>query len=365
MRLALVTEIPAPFRIPLFNELAARVELDVLFLSRSDPKRPYPVYEQEFAFDWSVLPGRDLLRTPRWVVLNRGVAARLARSRPDALVVGGWNQPAFWASARWARRNGVPLLLWVESTSRDARTGFAGFERAKRRLLHSAARVVVPGAASLRYVVSLGYPERHVVVAPNAVDPAIFGTRVDELRARRDDVRRELGVDGCTFLYVGRLDPEKGVDVLLAAMARVPDAKLAIVSGGGADEGALRAQAPPNVRFAGRVERPVEWYVAADAFVLPSRSDQWAMVLNEAAVAGLPIVASDAAGGTHDLVEDGVNGVRVPAGDVDALAAAIERVCGDEELRSRAGARSREIARGYTPELWAQAVAAGAAEVVR
>jgi glycosyltransferase involved in cell wall biosynthesis len=365
VRLTLVTEIPAPFRIPLFNELAARAELDVVFLSRNDPKRPYPVYEQEFAFGWSVLPGRDLLRSPRWVVLNRDVGKTLARSRPDALVVGGWNQPAFWASARWAKKHGVPLVLWVESTARDARTGFAGFERAKRRLLHSAARVIVPGVASRDYVVSLGYRSEHVIVAPNAVDPAIFDTRVEELRARRDALRAELGVEGCTFLYVGRLDPEKGVDLLLHAMAHVPEARLAIVSGGGSDEEALRAGAPPNVRFVGRVERPVEWYVAADAFVLPSRSDQWGMVLNEAAAAGLPIVASDAAGGTHDLVVDGVNGFQVAAGDAHALAEAIERVCGDDAFRATAGARSREIARGYTPELWAAAVATGAAEAVR
>jgi glycosyltransferase involved in cell wall biosynthesis len=360
VRLTLVTEIPAPFRIPLFNELAVRADLHVLFLSRRDPKRPYPVLADEFGFDWEVLPGRDLLRRPRWVVLNAGVGRALKRAPPDALLLGGWNQPAFWAAALHARRRRLPVLLWVESTARDARTGFTGFELAKRRMLHGAARVVVPGNASRDYVVSLGYPRDRIVIAPNAVDPAIFSTGADELRTRRDALRAELGVEGCTFLYVGRLDPEKGVDVLLRAMRDVPDARLVIVSGGGSSEAALRAQAPPNVRFAGRVERPVQWYVAADAFVLPSRSDQWGMVLNEAAAAGLPIVASDAAGATHDLVEDGENGIRVPPDDVHALTAALRRTCTDGAFRGRAGERSREIAARFIPAAWADAVARAA-----
>jgi glycosyltransferase involved in cell wall biosynthesis len=364
VRLALLTEIPAPFRIPLFNELGALADLHVAFLSRRDPKRPYPVYADEFAFSWEVLPGRDILRKPRWVVLNAGVGRALRRARPDAVIVGGWNQPAFWAAALHARRLRVPFLLWVESTARDARTGFPGFELAKRRMLQGAARVLVPGNASRDYVASLGYPRERVVVAPNAVDPAIFAQGADELRARRDELRAELGVEGCTFLYVGRLDPEKGVDVLLRALRDVPEVQLVVLSGGGSAEAELRALAPPNVRFAGREERPVRWYAAADAFVLPSRSDQWGMVLNEAAAAGLPIVASEAAGATHDLVEDGGNGIRVPPDDVRALADALRRIFTDDRFRARAGERSREIARRFTPAAWAQAVASGAADAV-
>ena len=81
------------------------------------------------------------------------------------------------------------------------------------------------------------------------------------------------------------------------------------------------------------------------------------MALNEAALAGLPLVSTTAAGGAHDLIEEGVNGFRVPPGDVDALRASIVRLAEDEEFRRRAGARSREIAARFTPDAWADAVA--------
>jgi glycosyltransferase involved in cell wall biosynthesis len=89
------------------------------------------------------------------------------------------------------------------------------------------------------------------------------------------------------------------------------------------------------------------------------------MVLNEAATAGLPLVATDAAGAAHDLVAPGENGFRVPADDAAALADALRHLCGDGELRERAGVRSREIAAGFTPEAWARAVRDVVHEVLR
>jgi glycosyltransferase involved in cell wall biosynthesis len=93
-------------------------------------------------------------------------------------------------------------------------------------------------------------------------------------------------------------------------------------------------------------------------FVLPSRSEPWGMVLNEAAAAGLPLVATEESGAAHDLVDG--NGYRVAAGDVDALRDALSSLAADSELRARMGARSRELAKRFTPEAWADGVASAA-----
>ena len=81
------------------------------------------------------------------------------------------------------------------------------------------------------------------------------------------------------------------------------------------------------------------------------------MVLNEAAAAGLPLVATEAAGAGYDLIEEGVNGYRVPVDDAGALAAALTRVAESPAWRLEAGERSRELTSGYTGEAWAGAVA--------
>jgi glycosyltransferase involved in cell wall biosynthesis len=356
----LLTEIPAPFRIPLFNALAdsGAVGLDVLFLSDRDPKRPYRVYADEFRFRWRILPRRELVRGGRWIVFSGGVLRALRRLRPAVVVVGGWNQPAFWLAALYSGLARVPLVAWVESTSRDERVGRAWTEVPKRLIVGRCAAFLVPGRASRDYLLGLGVTEDRITVAPNAVDTSLFGTAVDVARRDRDGLRQTLGLTRCTFLCVGRLDREKGIDLLLDAMRDV-EADL-VVAGRGPEQERLRALAPSNVRFAGWLERDelVQWYAAADAFVLPSRSEQWGMVLNEAATAGLPLIATEAVGAAHDLIEDGVNGFRVPTREVAPLTRALARVAADAGLRLTAGRRSRELARQHTPTAWAEAVAA-------
>jgi phosphatidylinositol alpha 1,6-mannosyltransferase len=157
-------------------------------------------------------------------------------------------------------------------------------------------------------------------------------------------------------LTVARLSPEKDVATLLAA-AEGLDAKLVVV-GDGPQESSLRAIAPANVRFAGRATRDAlaGWYANADVFALTSRSETWGMALSEAAAAGLPLVATEAVGGAWDLIEEGVNGYRVPVGDVAALREALRKVLAAAMWRDRAGRRSRELAERATPERWAEAV---------
>jgi glycosyltransferase involved in cell wall biosynthesis len=347
-RLALLTEIPAPFRIALFNALAERLDLRVVFLRERQPSRRYRLHEDELRFARRVLPGARFGGGSRWLLLNAGVGRAIRGA--DVVMVGGWNQPAFWQAAAWAGLRRQRLVVWVESTLRDARPSVGG--RAKRVLARRADAFVVPGRAAEDYVRSL-VPEAEIVVAPNAVDVGLFASQTGE----RERLREELRLERPCVLYVGRLAPEKGVDVLLEAV-RGLDADV-VVAGSGPDERRLRAVAPANVRFLGRLDRDdlPAWYAAVDVLCLPSRSEPWGMTLNEAAAAGLPLVATDAVGAAWDLLEDGQNGFRVPAGDAEALGEALRRLVVDDDLRRAAGERSREFAARHTPEAWADAVA--------
>jgi glycosyltransferase involved in cell wall biosynthesis len=346
VRVALLTEIPAPYRIPLFNALAERAELRVLFLAEADPRRPfYEPHREEWRFAHRVLRGAALRRGSRWLVLSRGVLRELRRFAPDAVAVGGWNQPAFWLALAYCRARRVPLLVWIESTVRDARSEARPLALARRLMVRGAAGAFVPGTAAAEYARSLGVDL--IEIAPNAVDVELFE------RAAVD----RTGRNGCTFLYAGRLDPEKGLETLLAAFRDV--AGQLVIVGDGTDSVRLRELAGDRVRFAGPRDRDelVAEYAAADVFVLPSRSEPWGMVLNEAAAAGLPLVATEEAGAAHDLVEEGRNGFRIRAGDVESLRDRLAQLGADRAFRAAAGARSRELAQRFTPEAWAAGVA--------
>jgi glycosyltransferase involved in cell wall biosynthesis len=353
-RVVLLTEIPAPYRIPLFNALATKVDLEVVFLAERNPERPYELHAEELSFRWRVLPHRDITVGGRWLVLNGGV--RRALRGADVIVVGGWNQPAFALALVWARAARTPAICWIESTLTDRRPSRT--RTAKRLMARLCTAFVVPGAAAREYVATLAAGAR-LETAPNAVDATLFASRVRD----RDALRAELGIEGCCFLYVGRLAPEKGVDVLLRAFTGV-DAEL-VVAGAGPEDERLRRLAPARTRFLGNVDRDAlpAWYAAADVLVLPSLSEPWGMPLNEAAAAGLPLVATDAVGAARELIEDGGNGFVVPAGDADALHDALARLAGDAELRRIAGDRSRAIATEFNPRAWADVVGTLATEL--
>jgi glycosyltransferase involved in cell wall biosynthesis len=368
LRIAIVTEIPAPFRTPIFNALAARddVELRVLFLAATDPRRSYAVRWPELQFPYEVLRGKELRRGGRWVVLTRGLVGALRRFDPHLVVVGGWNQPACWEALAWTRLKRRPLVAWVESTVRDERPGSPPLEWLKRALVRASAGFLVPGRASAEYLAGLGSGARPVEIAPNAVDTRHFGEAVADARRERDALRAELGVTGCVVLCVARLAPEKNVGLLLEAFGRLGEGAL-VIAGSGEERARLERDAPPGTRFTGWLEREqlVRWYAAADVLVSPSRSEQWGFALNEAAAAGLPLVTTTAVGAARELVEDGVNGFVVEPDDVDGLAAALRRLADDPALRERAGARSRELAATHTPEAWAEAVARLASRLCR
>lgn len=349
-RVTLLTEIPAPYRIPLFNALAERIDLSVLFLRDRNPDRPYNLHADELRFDWSVLAGMDVTVGDRWLVVNRGIARALRGSH--AVVVGGWNQPAFWTALAWCRMCGVPALLWSESTGPDRRSG--RHEQLKRAMLRVPSGFVVPGVAAREYLERLGVSASRITIAPNAVDPAIFASAS---RTRTGGPVR--------IIAVGRLAPEKGIDTLLDAVHGLPVD--VVLAGIGPEEDELRRAAGSNVSFLGHVARDALplLYADADVLVLPSRSEPWGMTLNEGALAGLPLVASTAAGAARELIEDGANGFVVRPDDPDALRSALQRLLEDEAFRRAAGARSREIASRFTPEAWAEATAVAIHKVAR
>jgi glycosyltransferase involved in cell wall biosynthesis len=254
-------------------------------------------------------------------------------------------------------------VLVVESHDEGPRPGWRKAVKGTvvPRVVRGASGVLVTGTLARRSMVARGAAPERVHVFANTIDVQDFGRRVDALAPRRPALRDALGAgeEDVIVLSVARLAPEKGLDVLVHAVAEAGDPRLLLVlAGDGPEREALEDLARVRgVRLvlAGDLdwERIVEVYAAADVFALLSQREPWAVVVNEAAACGLPLVLSDRVGAAHDLLRDGENGVLVPAGDVDTAAAALRRLAADTTLRRAWGAHSRELARdwGYGPSV--------------
>jgi glycosyltransferase involved in cell wall biosynthesis len=186
----------------------------------------------------------------------------------------------------------------------------------------------------------------------------IYNGVVDQGAAVRAEISGERPLVVGTL---ARLDPIKGLDLLVSAVARLERLRLLIVG-----EGALRTELLDQARRLGiqdRVElRPWDdearrCLAELDVFVLPSRNEGFPLSIIEGMLAGLPVVATDV-GSVAEAVVDGATGYVVAPDDIDALTAALEQLCADPELRGRFGAagRARALER-FTAQAMADAFA--------
>lgn len=178
---------------------------------------------------------------------------------------------------------------------------------------------------------------------------------VDAIARAQPIARHDLGVpDGVPIiLWVGRMDPVKGLEVLVEASALLArqHAVRVLLAGEGAYEATVRrriaeANAGEFVRLLGRRDDVAALLATADLFVFPSLTEGLPNALIEAMAAGVPIVTTDAPG-CRDLIRHGHTGLIVPAGAVRELAAAMDRVLSQAELRGRLGAAAAEWAREH------------------
>ncbi len=184
--------------------------------------------------------------------------------------------------------------------------------------------------------------EYHVI--PNGVDTERFHPAVEPFREYREDGRVNV-------LFVGRLDPRKGVQVLIDAMPEVVArtngrARLLVVGDSylrSRFEASVRPEARDHVRFLGHVSSGdlPRWYATGDIFVSPALGhESFGIVLVEAMAAGRAVIASDIPG-YRTVIQPGVNGVVSPPGDVPALAATIAALVEDDDRRAALAQRGR------------------------
>lgn len=367
LRLVILTELIAPYRIPVFNALAARddVEAHIIFFSENDPSlRQWPVYKNEIRFSHEVLPAWRWRLGKYNVLLNRGVNSALRRARPDTLLCGGYSYLASWQAALWAKRHGVPLVLWSESTAVDARRLHPAVEFLKARFRRLCRAFVAGGKTSRDYLVILGAPEGSIFIAPDAVDVQLYSTLALKARQQPDQVRFRHGLPPRYFVCVGRLVKEKGVLDLLAAYAKLDESTRSQIGLVFAGDGPLRFELtdlaerirPGTIKFCGWVDREQipEIYAGAEALVFPTHSDPWGLVVNEAMACGLPIIASEVAGCVPDLVRNEGNGFIVRPRDAEKLAGAMQAIFSQPQLAARMRASSLDRIQAYTPEACAE-----------
>lgn len=294
--------------------------------------------------------GADLPFAVRHVA-QRDVFALAASGDYRAVVAGISGRVALPAAHAGARRARVPFVLWATLWAHPRTAAHALSYLPLRHLYRDADAIATYGAHVSDYVVAKG-ARRPVFEAPQAVDTA-FWSAAAQSPARQGSYQA---------VFVGRLDGEKGIGVLITAWRasglRSPQAALVLVGGGRfrapsfATSAVLPAgpQTPEGVR---------NFYAGSDVVVVPSVPtrdflEPWGLVVNEAFHQSKPVIATTAVGAVAGgLVRDGRNGLVVPPGDPAALAYALRRLQ-DPDLRERLGRQGAQDVAAYSQDAWAE-----------
>jgi glycosyltransferase involved in cell wall biosynthesis len=304
-----------------------------------------------------------MVEGPKWLKLVQFVRAlfsiALRLRRHDVVHIhfaSGASSRRKMLIARFALARGARVILHAHGGAyREFWASISPLERAfTLKTLRRAHRLVVLGERWREFYASLGVPPQNIVTLPN---PVSLPTRVPE-RAAQDRVR---------FVYLGMIDRRKGAFDLLEALARLSPAvaervRVVIAGNGAVDE--LRAFAV-RLGIAERVEI-LEWVRAqerdrlleiSDAFVLPSYAEGLPMSLLEAMAWGLAPICTPV-GSVPEYIKDGVNGLVVEPGNIDDLAAAIEKVVSDPALRVRLGQVARSTVEPLDAKLYTKRICA-------
>lgn len=356
-RVLFIANYPSPYRVHFYDELSKHMDVTVLFSDRLEKKVTRDA-------DWFVEDSGKY----RFVQLKKRILTVGGRDlctdvipwlkkRFDAIVVCGYSSPTAVLAMTYMRLRRIPFYMEVDGglIREDSKLKYL----AKKRLVTLPNAWISSGKHTTNYLKHYGAKEHAVEYYPFT---SLFAADIpNEIPSQEEKqrLRRELKItEEKIIISVSRFIPSKRLDMLIHAAADLGEKVGVYLIGGEPTESFLKIQNErnaTNVHFVGfrKKEELSKYYRAADLFALPTQTDVWGLVINEAMAYGLPIVTTNRCVAGLELVEDGVNGYLVPINDQKALNEKIQAVL-EADYRSM-GAASLEKIRPYTLENMAKA----------
>lgn len=382
-KLAILDSHPIQYRAPLFERLAQSPQIDLWVYYCSN----YGVTEKKdegfgvrFKWDVSLLEGYNykFLRNysifpsidKAWGLFNPGIIRELSNGRFDAIIIYGYSFFTNWIVSVVSGFLKIPVIfsgetLMVKRPTAIKNLFFNFFFRNIKACLYI-------GTKSLEFYQYLRVPRERLFFTPYCVDNDFFISQIKEYRAKKSELKKELGIPGdlAVILYLSKMVPRKRPQDVLRAFEKIQAKAILVFVGDGKQrpvlEDCVYNHKIKNVFFLGfkNYSELARYYAIADIFIMPSSYEPWGLVINEAMCAGLPIITTSFVSSSFDLVRHQENGYIVSVGDIDKMADSLNELIADSEKRKKMGERSLEIISGWNYDACVKAIR-GALEFIK
>jgi glycosyltransferase involved in cell wall biosynthesis len=300
-----ITNIPSFYKINLFNKISEKRKILVVFTKNFNKDRNEDFYKGDRNFDYVRLGNF-------WgIVKMLKIILILIQNTHNELILAGYDSKELWLAAFLSpkRKNSVV----IESSIYESKiVGFKAF--VKRIFIMRINKAYVSGKSQKDLALSLGFKGQLIITK----GVGVFNTIKQPVYYPKNEVKN--------FIYVGRLSQEKNIEYLISTFNKMPELKLNIV-GFGLLEKSLKGIANTNIFFHGAVPNSslYKYYQQNDVFILPSLSEPWGLVVEEALNNGLPVIVSDRVGCADEIV-DSSNGLVFKLSDPNGLKKAVTEI---------------------------------------
>ncbi|MBS1935259.1 MAG: glycosyltransferase family 4 protein [Bacteroidetes bacterium] len=374
-KLAIISTHPIQYNAPWFRLLAQNdsIRLKVFYTwSQAEKGVKYdPGFKKNISWDIPLLDGYDYSFIENTStepgthhfrgIINPSLNNKIEQWQPDCILIFGWN---FYSHLKCMRHfhKKIPILFRGDSTLIDEKPGVKKILRRffLRWVFKHIDFALYVGEQNKKYFQVHGLKGDQLHYAPHAIDNNRFSDDKNIFLQRAKDWKREIGIgdDDFVILFAGKLEEKKNPFFLLQLSERLKDQKIKFLFvGNGELENVLKKGSQSDKRFffldfQNQQNMPVV-YRLAEVFILPSKGpgETWGLAVNEAMACGKPVMVSDKAGCSIDLVQEGKNGIVFNINDVNKCCNFIEGLKNSKQTVGQMGNKSKSIVDCYSFDL--------------
>ena len=366
-KVVIIHNIIAPYKVALFNELNKLISnLEVIFIAEKEKRRDWNIDYAKIKFPFTVL-FKGSIDSINSFTIAKETWRILEKIRPETSIICDYSNIFGWSALFWAKKNKNNLIFWLSSTFEDRKHTYIK-NRLKQYFLKHFDAGLAPGSRTKQYFEILGMDTSKIIKTGYGVDNNYFINRYNKYYDKKDLLIKQLRIiRNHNFIYIGRFANEKNIFTLLKSFSNLKNNKWGLLLLG---DGPLKEEInsyivdnklEDKIQLVGFIQQDeiVKYLIVSNVFILPSLSEPWGLVVNEAMLCRLPVIVSTKCGSQPELVKEGINGYSFDPNNELKLKNLMQGFVNGSYNSKSMGEASLIVVKKHSPSIIAQNIVVG------